>query len=419
MGARNFAAKLTYEEQGLIDASAWQVFIHITLGRLLPLAMLSALWGIVVCSREIAVTDLYQIGTMAEQLYLGYALNQPGGTAGNWSADQLTQAGNIGWPITVSLFLGIASIATLAAWLFSRQVKENKDATIAPPHPPHQQRTSKIPTAVAVFMLLLLVAIPIFNVAYRVGLAVETTSNGPALTWQMTNAFSAIVKTATDHKIAFYWSTIIALISSTVILASAFTGCWLARERWGFSVALTLIWVIFCGWSGPAIGITISKWCAASNLVPVIWLYDQTILPAVLANSIFVWPIAVIATWAIVSRVPSSQIDHAKTEHAGVLRRAVEFGIRQNARTLLGLWILIGAICFGELSATQMVLPPGIETVPQVTLGKLHAGVDEATAALAILTTGLIVAIAWLGWIITGITSSKDQSVQSPNDLNR
>ena len=51
--------KRTYEEQGLMEASAWQVFFHITLRRLLPLAMLSILWGIVVCSREIAVCLLY------------------------------------------------------------------------------------------------------------------------------------------------------------------------------------------------------------------------------------------------------------------------------------------------------------------------------------------------------------------------
>jgi len=66
----------------------------------------------------------------------------------------------------------------------------------------------------------------------------------------------------------------------------------------------------------------------------------------------------------------------------------------------LGIWMLIVAICFSELSASQMVLPPGIETVPQVTLGKLHAGVNETTAALSLLTIGLVVAIAMTAWII-------------------
>ena len=412
--------KKTYEEQGLLEASAWQVFFHFTLRRLLPLAMLSILWGIVVCSREIAVTDLYQIGTMAEQLYLGYALNQPGGTAGNWTADQLAQAGNIGWPISLSIFCALAAVATLAAHMFNRQIQENRDLKSAfPQRQPHNLNNSKLAMAAAVLMLLLLVAIPMFNVVYRVGLAVETSAQGPSLVWQTSNAISAISKTATDHKDAFYWSAIIALTSSTVVMLTAFASCWLARGRKGFAIALILVWVTLCGCSGPAIGITISQLFAASSLAPVIWLYDQTILPAVLANSFFVWPIAVIGTWAIVSRVPKDQLDHAETENVGALRRGVEFGVRQNARTLFGLWILLGAICFGELSATQMVLPPGIETVPQVTLGKLHAGVDEATAALTILTTGLIVAIAWLGWIITGITSSQAQSLQPSNGLNR
>lgn len=412
--------KRSYEEQGLMEASAWQVFLHITLRRLLPLALLCVLWGIVVCSREIAVTDLYQIGTLAEQVYLGYALNQPGGTAGNWTTDQLAHAGNIGWPISLSMFCALASVATLAADMFNRQIQENNDPIggAAKRHP-HHRNNSKLAMTAAVFMLLLLVAIPMFNVVYRVGLAVETSVQGPSLVWKSSNAISAIAKTALDHQDAFQWSAIIALVSSTVVLLTAFVSCWLSRRRTGFAVALILVWVTLCGCSGPAIGITISQWFAASSLSPVIWLYDQTILPAVLANSIFVWPIAVIGTWAIVSRVPKDQLEHAETDSVGTLRRGVEFGIRQNARTLVGLWILLGAICFGELSATQMVTPPGIETVPQVTLGKLHAGVDEATAALTILTTSLIVAIAWLGWIIAGITSLKGQSVQPPNGLNR
>ena len=410
----------TYEEQGLLEASDWQVFFHITLRQLLPLAILSAIWGIVVCSREIAVTDLYQIGTMAEQLYLGYALNQPGGTAGNWTTDQLAQAGNLSWSISLSIFCALASVATLAVDMFNRQIGENRGLLVASKSLSSRRRINSTPAmVVAVLVLLLLVVIPMFNVVYRVGLAVEATDRGPSLVWHTSNAVSAISKTATDHQDAFHWSSIIALTSSTLVLLTAFGSCWVARRRKGFAVALILVWVILCGCSGPAIGITISQCFANSSLSPIIWLYDQTILPAVLANSFFVWPIAVIGTWVVACRVPEDQLDHAKTENVGAFGRAFEFGIRQNARTFLGLWLLLGAISFGELSATQMVTPPGIETVPQVTLGKLHAGVDEATAALTILTTGLIVAIAWLGWIITGITSSRHQSVQPPNGLNR
>ncbi len=416
----SLGSKRTYEEQGLMEASAWQVFLNITLRRLLPLALLSLMWGIVVCSREIAVTDLYQIGTMAEQLYLGYALNQPGGMAGNWTADQLAQTGNIGWAICLSLFFALASVATLAVGLFNQQIYENKELTLAiPQRPPNDSNGSRMAIATAACMLLLLIAIPTFNVVYRVGLAVETTAEGPALAWHWSNALSSVIRTAPDHSNAFYWSSIIAMISSTVVLLSAFGACWQSRDSVFYAIVTLLIWVALCGVSGPRIGITISEWFAASRLPLAHWLYDQTVIPSALANAFFIWPVAVIGMWAAVARIPQHQIDHARTEKIGKLRRGVEFGILQNARALLGLWILLWAISFGELSATQMVLPPGIETVPQVTLGKLHAGVDETTSALTILTTGLIVAIALLGWIIAGITSSPAHSMQPPNRLNR
>ena len=65
-----------YEEQGLIDASRWTVFWSITLPRVWPTILVAMMWGIISVSREIAVTDIYQIGTIAEQIYLGYSLGQ-------------------------------------------------------------------------------------------------------------------------------------------------------------------------------------------------------------------------------------------------------------------------------------------------------------------------------------------------------
>ncbi len=406
-----------FEEQALTEASAWQVFFYITLGRLLPLALLSGIWGVVVCAREIAATDLYQVGTLAEQLYLGYALNQSSAPAGNWTADQLAQAGHVGWTVTFSLFFALAAITTLAIGLFNRQIQENKGLkSTAPNRPPSKSFAAD---ATAVLWLVLLVAVPLFNVVYRVGLAVELGPAGPLQNWQWDHALQAILRTVTNHRDALWWSMMIASVSSVVVLATAFVGCWLSRERWYYSVAVALTWVTLCGCSGPAIGIGISNLLAASELTVLIWLYDQTIFPAALANALFVWPIGVIGCWAIVSIIPTDQLDHAKTDNIGLLTRGVEFGIRQNYRALSGLLILLWTVSFGELAATQMVLPPGIETVPQVTLGKLHAGVDEETAAMTLLTTGLIVAIVWLGWIMTGIRHPHAQLLQRSGPHHR
>ena len=78
-----------HEEQASLDAGPLSVLLHIKLRRVLSLSLLAIAWVIVTCSREIAVTDIYQIGTLAEQVYLGYSMGTAGSVAGAWSSDQL------------------------------------------------------------------------------------------------------------------------------------------------------------------------------------------------------------------------------------------------------------------------------------------------------------------------------------------
>ena len=388
----------TWEEQATLEATSWQVFWHVTLQRMLPIAILCVAWGIVVCSREIGVTDLYQIGTLAEQIYLGYSLGQFNGIAGNWSPEQLAAAGNLSYKVSICMGVGLAGLATIAAGIFNEQIRENQLAHNIKDSRPnkHEIKTS----IAAIVLLLLLVGVPILNVFLRVGLAVEDTPMGISQVWRLENVTNALLRTATDHKFAFFWSAMIGFSSATVLVIVAGAGCWLARSKWIFAAVMIIVWATLCGCSGPAIGAWIADALAGTTLPVVVWLYDQTIFPAVVANVLFVWPVAVIGLWAIAAQIPEEQLEHAALESVGPIASLFEFGFWQNRSAIFGIWILLFAICFCELSATQMVVPPGIETLPQVTLGKLHAGVDEATAALTILTTGFIVVIASVGWLI-------------------
>jgi len=119
---------------------------------------------------------------------------------------------------------------------------------------------------------------------------------------------------------------------------------------------------------------------------------------------------ATLIIWFAVSQTPNDQIENASLDQVGLFHRIYEFGVVQNWPMVVGIWMLTAAICFSELSASQMVLPPGIETVAQVTLGKLHAGVNETTAALSLLTIGLVVAIALPAWIIINGRSRYQQT---------
>jgi ABC-type Fe3+ transport system permease subunit len=141
---------------------------------------------------------------------------------------------------------------------------------------------------------------------------------------------------------------------------------------------------------GPLIGLTYFQifdcdWGPAINRI-----LDRTILLPVLATMTYGWPIVAILCWHLVHEVPSELLDAAEMDGVPRWRQLWTLFVRGAWRQLLGVAILLFAWMFGELSASQMVLPAGVDTVPRLMLGFLHAGVDEMTAAF-----GLILIVGW------------------------
>ena len=130
----------------------------------------------------------------------------------------------------------------------------------------------------------------------------------------------------------------------------------------------------------------------------VTWLYDRTLVPAILASSMFCWPVVAVLVYYTIASTAVDAMESAGLEGAGFVSRIFHIAIAGNGPALLGTSLLAFAICFGELSASHMVLPPGVDTIPRLTLGLLHAGVNEMTAALTIVTTGGIILLSLSGW---------------------
>jgi len=394
------AATRTFEEQARLDLPSSAIFFHVTLRRLLPLGLLCLLWALIVCSREIAVTDLYQIGTLAEQVYLGYSLGQINSLPTNWSVEQMRAAGSIGYTLRVVQFLFLATVSFLLFRILAGFSKDSSLTRKAFGNVP-DTGSSNLPYAIgAAGILLLLVTVPLLNLIYQAGTSVTSTDGQPTQIWAFANLYRAILKSASDFHSAFLWSTLIAIASSSLIVALSALLCFDAKVNRYAWWSLFLLTSILAGLSGPDIGSGITVFFAQSQNQILLWFYDCTIGPAVIANMMFCWPMATLIVWFAISQTTKDQIENAQLDRVGLWQRVFEFGFLQHWQMFLGIWLLIAAICFSELSASQMVLPPGIETVPQVTLGKLHAGVNDTTAALSLLTIGLVVAIVMTAWII-------------------
>ena len=389
----------SFEDQARLDLSATAIFFHMTLRRLLPLVLMCVFWATLVCSRDIGVTDLYQIGTLAEQIYLGYSLGQVNALPSNWSAEEIAAAGNTGLFVRGVLFLFLASVSVLFFSSLSGFSKE-ASSTLAGGSWASRPRGDLRHVLGAIVVIAILIFVPAVNLILQSGSEVVTVDSQVQQQWVLSNVVSEVTKAASDFSSAFMWSGLIGLVAATIILVVATSLSFVARSRSSIGWALILVTSLFAGISGPDIGSGLTYFFSSFNNRFAVWIYDETIWPAVAANVIYCWPMSVVVIWFAISQTTSDQLESAQLDSVGFFQRVFEFGFRSNWPMLTGVWFLIYAISFSELSATQMLLPPGIETVPQVTLGKLHAGVNGTTAALSMLTIGLVVALAMVAWII-------------------
>ena len=383
----------SYEEQALLETSSTKVFWNITFPRIAPLLVLCVAWNIVFCAREIAVTDLYQIGTLAEQIYLGYSLGI-NSVGGNWSADQLAQAGNISSTLTIAI---VGWLSAVSLFLFTRLTALEFFGDQVSPRQTASSGWKR--NLVGVLILIVLVGVPIGNVLLRASFYVLPIDGVPTQGYSINQISNAITSSVSNYQNEFAWSFLIALCSSTLILASAVLLGFAARRSRLAQVFLAFAMAITCALPGPTIGTLIAGlFSNLENGTFIHWIYNYTITGPVLANLIFCWPLGTLIVWFVFRKVPQDSLDAANADGAGWGTRLCRFGLIENRMALIGCWFVTFALSFGELSASQIVRPAGMDTVPRKMLGDLHAGVNEMTAGITIVTAFTVVVLSLVGW---------------------
>ena len=386
------AGRRVYEEQALLDTSPAGVFWNVTIRRIFPLLVLSAIWIVISCAREIAVTDLYQIGTLAEQIYLGYSLGL-NSIAESWTPDQLAEASSISNSITIWLMGWLAATGFL---LFFCLTDLEYESQVIKPQVQTKSRLDR--TVVAGLLLAFTVVVPIGNVAIRACFYVRPVDGVPTQGYSISQLFRSLRRSCIDYQDEFVWSALIAVTSATLIMMVATVFASSARRSRVVQVVFALTLATCCAVPGPYIGTTIAAILSNVESETIHWLYNYTIAAPVVANLIFCWPVGGLLVWFVFRKIPQDALDSSSVEGAGAMTRFLRFGIMGNIAALVGCWMIAFAFCFGELSASQIVRPPGIDTVPRKMLGDLHAGVNEMTAGITIVTTFTIVVISLLGW---------------------
>ena len=386
------------EEAALLEASAPSVLARITLPQCRTFLLAAALWVVVTTASEMTVTNIYLIDpadmTYTEQFYMNYSL-----------ASDATRASLSVLPALLGLALLIAATFWLLAKLVRRKVLAGAGRTACFP-----RGRSTYPLAAVLWTgVAVLVGLPLASLVAKAGFVVVQQGDQRSRGWSALKALEVIGRTPRDFGYEFGWTAAIAVAAATLAVVLAVALAWPAR-RGGRRVLPMLAACVLClVIPGPLVGVALIGLFNRPSLPPLVWLYDETLVPSILATTVRTLPLAVLLVWHSLATLRDDELAAAALDRAGTWRTLWQIALPQRRLAIAGAWLAAFAIAGGDLAWSLLVLPPGVDTIARRVFGLVHAGVEEQVAGIC-----LIVVLAYAVLAVAVLSLIRLQAFRAP-----
>lgn len=340
--------------------------------------ILALVWLLTTVAAEIAVTDLMQVRTFAEEVYTQFV--SPAPEAGSTADVALSRAITISIPSVVFLLL-----LTIVSLRRSHLVSTNELATCSPwvVIPKSRQWIGLLIGGVVTGLL----ATPLFFLVFRAG-------SDPLSGWSTGRFYTAVHQAWRD-----IWPTIVytlfwSLVTGIIVSICAATLCWWGRTSLVVRYTVFLLAAIALVVPGPIVGLglkVVINWVIDERrpfdtTVFRLWLYDgPSYLPVVWAWFIRSFPLAIAVLWPVCREWPDALPEATRmvTPSSWTMIRHVfwPIGWRNFANSVL----LVTFVCFGEVSASRLTATPGAPTFAHDLFERMHFGLRPDLAACALL----------------------------------
>ena len=364
------------EEESLLDAGPLTVLRRVTLIRGAGGFWAAAMWTVVVCATEIAVTDLYQIRTFAEEIYTEATLGPLGALPGGL--------------VSSDLALGILIIAVGVALALQLTLPWLPRAASVPVDEVWRWRpapSSRRWLAGGVWGLTALLLLPpLASLVWRTGVDVTQRDGQFVRAWSLGKAATMVAESPWEHRREWGWSLAIGALAALAAIVLGILLAWRARQprparRLAVGVALMIavpaplwgVWLI-AALNHP----TDSIWS------PLTFLYDRTLSAPMALQTIRALPIVGLWLWSQFASVPRDLLESARSDGAASLTLLWRVALplrRWGVAAAAGMALVLAV---SELSASLLVLPPGVTTISVRIFQLLHYGVDDRVAALTL-----------------------------------
>lgn len=367
------------EEAARVEGTQWQVLWRVTLRRSLAAILAAALWISVAVASDITVTDMWQLRTYAEMVYIGFALG-----------DTLEE-------VTLHVLPGVILVGWLAlATLLALSQLAPRDAR-PQPRPPTMFRLGRWrwPLTLLAFALIVMIAgVPLGNLLAKLGLVVQQHGDARTRAWSFAEAAAVLLRSPWEFRREVTWSLIAGSLAATASIIVAIPLAWFAHERraGAFTVMLTIAALVAI--PGPIIGLGLISLFNHPRLPWLNALYDRSIAVVVVALMIRALPLALLLIWHAFNSLPQAPLELATLEGASAWQRLWRIALPQRVAAMVAAWLVALAVGIGDLSASFLVLPPGLSLLSRRIFEEAHYGVDNRLAGLALVAVGLMAIIA-------------------------
>lgn len=365
------------EEDALLDASPGRVFFSVTLRRSWTAIGAAALWVAAGAAGEMTVTNLYQVPTLAEVSYLQYA-----GSAESEEATQRLLLGTTGLAICMAISLGLF----LARMNFDRHTSTRLDWEFP------LSGARRWLNAFDWIVLAGLIAVPLAGLIHKAGIVVTPTNAGWSRTWSAKSAIAMVSSSPGRFSREIEWSLLIGVVTATIATFVALLLAIASRKSLGRWITLsTLCFALVI--PGPLIGVALIQLFHLFDSQLIAFLYDRSITAPVLAQLVKALPLATLVLWPAVTNVPRELLESAAVDGAGRIGLFWHVIWPLVRRSVVVAWLVALAVSLGDLAASILVMPPGVETLAIHIFGLIHYGVDDRVAGITLAMVGAFVAI--------------------------
>lgn len=409
VGAATRLVEAELEELALLDGGLWRTALRVTLRRSLAAIGVAALWVALVTAGEMSVTDFFQVRTFAEELYTAFALGdiQPLGR-GPYSTPYNPESGILG---PAGVWAGIVvtgGMLTAALLLVAGLMPMTRRGSPRASRVFELGRWRWIAAIAALLIVGASTVVPLASLAWKAGVEVVDAPEGRARRWSARKCVSmAALNPRFDgkslrfrHQREIVMSFDIGCAASTMAVLLALPIAWFSRRgRWRAWTGLASVaWLLAI--PGPLVGLAIIAVMNRPAIPALIELYDRSITAPVLGCLTHALPLATLVLWAAFRSLPDDVIEAAELEGAGLWQTWWFLVLPLRWPAILLAWLVSFVWSIGELDASVLVAPPGVEPLANRIFGLLHFGAQDQVAGLCLALYLAVQTAALVAWLL-------------------